>query len=73
LYHGIATAHATNKSVHGLGRVFGDRIIISGFLFHMILTHAIGFYLWGMLKDKVCSSNPSTDENINESMLNVML
>jgi len=53
-------------------RVFGNRIIISGFLFHMILTHAIGFYLWGMLKDKVCSSNPSTNENINESMLNVL-
>jgi len=72
LYYGIATAHTTNKSVFGLGRVFGDRIIISGFLFHMVLTHAISFYLWGMLKDKVCSGSPSIDENVNESMLNVL-
>ena len=64
-------AHATNKSVHGLGRVFGDNNN-SGFLVHMILTNAISFYLWGMLKDKVCSSNPSTDENINESMLGIL-
>jgi len=46
---------------------------IFGLLALHIGARAIDFYLWGMLMVKVYNNNPRTEENIKESIQNIVL
>jgi hypothetical protein len=64
-----ATAHTVEDSLTALEGVFCDRIISrSLWPAHSPDLTPYDFHLWDNLKDKVCRTNPQTEEELNEKI-----
>jgi hypothetical protein len=70
-----ATAHTALMSMWALSDVFGDRIISSGIWpARSPDLNPCDDFFWSCLKDKVCNSNPRTEElkeNIRREFANI--
>jgi inhibitor of nuclear factor kappa-B kinase subunit alpha len=63
-----ATAHTTTYSINVLNEVFENRVISRGLWpARSPDLNPCDFYLWGNLKDKVCSNNPRTLVELKQS------
>jgi hypothetical protein len=64
-----ATAHTATYSINVLNEVFEDRLVSRGLWpARSPDLNPCDFYLWGNLKDKVCSNNPHTLVELKQSI-----